>query len=161
MWRHRVSLMLLACVPESCLTHQQTSEGFVSFCLWPCTGSWTTLIYWTVQWQVPIMGHWQTKLGTRVSSFPGNWQINQTQRVGEILPFPMTECAQTHKKNSTVDFTSTPAEASNTATAPSRTLKQRSTSTVKSTWPKKQSSFYSNTQHQQVITHLNNFFSFK
>lgn len=51
---------------------------------------------------------------------------------------------QTKKKfkDLPVIFTSTPAEASNTATAPSRTLKQRSTSTVKSTWPKKYSSFY-------------------
>lgn len=46
------------------------------------------------------------------------------------------------KKHLPVIFTSTPAEASKTATAPSRTLKQRSTSTVKSTWPKKQSPLY-------------------
>lgn len=96
----------------------------------------------------------------------GTDRLNKHKGFEKISPlFPLQTAHTQKKKNLTVDFTSTPAEASNTATAPSRTLKQRSTSTVKSTWPKKPTFLLlhhnSNRQHQQVIIYLNNFFFFQ
>ncbi len=46
---------------------------------------------------------------------------------------------------------STPATASNTATAPSRTLSERSTSTVKSTWPGVSMMLIQLSRHEQVV----------
>ena len=46
---------------------------------------------------------------------------------------------------------STPATASNTATAPSRTRSERSTSTVKSTWPGVSMMLIWQSRHSQVV----------
>ena len=46
---------------------------------------------------------------------------------------------------------STPATASNTATAPSRTRRERSTSTVKSTWPGVSMMLIQQSRHLQVV----------
>ena len=49
---------------------------------------------------------------------------------------------------------STPATASNTATAPSRTRSDRSTSTVKSTWPGVSMMLIHVSRHLQVVAAL-------